>query len=1715
MTYNNKTNKTFLKTILTTASTLAIAMGAATEAGAAALTAIGSNDLLTTNIAAIDAAQLNAGAVALTVVSAVTLNEINALGAIDVNGQAGGELIVGAQAFSLGVVVDSSQINGNGLLASANGLKVQFTTATGALTLTGAAPVIAGFHQDQAVGGGAAATAAAANNYAGLGIIDFNTQAGTVIVASTGSTFFGNIMGHAGNANAAGAANGIGTLSITGVGNVFEGSIGASANGALAAITLANGANTTFKGAEIGADQITINGGATMTLDSTTKAINAYGPIDGAGTLDITTAGGNAVTIHGTVGANTPLAAVTATGASNVTFSEAVKTGTLTTGTGLTTFTTGIAAANVTGNITFNGSATATAGGFAINNGQTMNINSTGAAATITGTIDGAGTLNITAANNAVTFVNTVGATTPLAAITATGASNVTFSEAVKTGTLTTGTGLTTFTTGIAAANVTGNITFNGSATATAGGFAINNGQTMNVNSTAAATIITGTIDGAGTLNTTAANNPVTIANTVGANTQLAAVTVAGTASTYFDNTVVSNGAIALNGTGVVTFYGNTTAGGNFSLANGANMAVDSTTADVTITGAINSDGGANNGTLTINAVNQVVIENAVGTTALAGITVAGKGNTFFNNTVASNGVIDLNGTGYVVFYGDTNASAFTLAANSIMAVDSTTRAVTITGDIDGTGLGEGTLTINAVNQVVIENAVGTTALAGITVAGKGNTFFNNTVASNGVINLNGTGYVVFYGNTNASAFTLADGANMAADSTRAPVTIAGPINGAGPGEGALTINANDNAVTIASAVGGGEPLANISIQGNNNTTFAAVVKTAGIIDASAATLGTVTFANAVTAAGIITSQGTTTFAAAVNSPIALSNATSIVNLNGGAYANAITTIAGGGGTVNIGNNTIFSNAATVGKAGTALTALNIGANSLTIEGGRIFATITGTGTLISNGANNNIIGNIGAPGAGNSLGAVNITDATDLNVTGSIYATIINLDNADATLNILASDGGVIGSVAGSGIFIATLNQGATLEFTGPVAIDVQPLKGFSITGDITDPNRLSNVSFADPIFADTIIHNEILINANAAALTINAPTKYIVDNVGYNNLGDATITIVTPTLVLKNLCGVRANYVNDVHVTLDLTNTTNVDVTELVFMGFDIMGTPAPNSTMIAVAASDPILAALGPKMKARSDDNGWAVSTTEPGKLIYKAIGAPAFQQAVAAKAEAETGETVVGRAEANKLITTTFGGKGVIVNTGTIEGAAPGQSVLSVIDPTIYTQDLTTDAGATALLATFPSSDVKRGFLGNYVENIISTPDNLYIPSTDTTAFAIVAKDQGLMRSVMADAISHQDISGINESLAQDAIKVFAEGGAEKVNEMSDRITESAGNAASTTLQAIGERHASTFTSFGGFGAPAGSTGSTRSSADLHTEEGAGVAAGSGIYDRFGVWGSVNAGSAVQKKRKGSDGFRSISDAIILGADTMINDKTSIGVAVANAMNRIKYKDASSGNKTSATSWIASLYGNHQFHDNWFVRGSVLFNRTHINNKNRRVITGGYGIAKSKYNFLSYGGEVNVGYVHRFSNDIIATPSIGARVLHNNKISYSEAGNTNQNNKNIVQKAMNNYSALAGISVAKTIARNNIDFTPEAHANFQYGINTKTPKGSFVSALSPNSTTNFVGNKAAALNSTYGLSLTGSNDRIEAGISGDVTIASKYVGYQGALKLKVKF
>ena len=151
---------------------------------------------------------------------------------------------------------------------------------------------------------------------------------------------------------------------------------------------------------------------------------------------------------------------------------------------------------------------------------------------------------------------------------------------------------------------------------------------------------------------------------------------------------------------------------------------------------------------------------------------------------------------------------------------------------------------------------------------------------------------------------------------------------------------------------------------------------------------------------------------------------------------------------------------------------------------------------------------------------------------------------------------------------------------------------------------------------------------------------------------------------------------------------------------------------------------------------------------------------------------------------------------------------------------------------------------------------------------------------------------------------------------------------------------------------------------------------------------------------------------------------------------------------------------------------------------------------------------------LGFVKKFVNDVIITPTLGIRLLHTNKISYTERGNTNFNTKSS-QRAITNYSSLAGISVAKSFIRSGVELTPEAHINAQYGLNSKGPKGSFVSPFTPNVTTTFVGTAPSKLTTVYGVSFTGTTDRLECSVGAEMTISNKYVGYHGTLKLKVKF
>ena len=170
--------------------------------------------------------------------------------------------------------------------------------------------------------------------------------------------------------------------------------------------------------------------------------------------------------------------------------------------------------------------------------------------------------------------------------------------------------------------------------------------------------------------------------------------------------------------------------------------------------------------------------------------------------------------------------------------------------------------------------------------------------------------------------------------------------------------------------------------------------------------------------------------------------------------------------------------------------------------------------------------------------------------------------------------------------------------------------------------------------------------------------------------------------------------------------------------------------------------------------------------------------------------------------------------------------------------------------------------------------------------------------------------------LSSEYIQNMIKVAGIKGSDGANKMYADLTTPPTN---TALTIVADRVNFT-TNQAGNGAQSSSVYSDESS--VYADE-SGVAAGDSPYDKFGVWGSINAGNARQKLNKDNPGFRSFSKGFAIGSDTMINDRTSLGFTVSNSLNHMKHRESAAGNLTDSSSWVGSIYGNRQLKNNWFI------------------------------------------------------------------------------------------------------------------------------------------------------------------------------------------------
>jgi outer membrane autotransporter protein len=290
---------------------------------------------------------------------------------------------------------------------------------------------------------------------------------------------------------------------------------------------------------------------------------------------------------------------------------------------------------------------------------------------------------------------------------------------------------------------------------------------------------------------------------------------------------------------------------------------------------------------------------------------------------------------------------------------------------------------------------------------------------------------------------------------------------------------------------------------------------------------------------------------------------------------------------------------------------------------------------------------------------------------------------------------------------------------------------------------------------------------------------------------------------------------------------------------------------------------------------------------------------------------------------------------------------------------------------------------------------------------------------------------------------------------------------------------------------------------------------GVAAGDGV-ENMGVWAKAIGGMATQKERKGSAGFKSKSMGVIVGADTVLNDRLSIGFTVGNNMTGVKHKNTLSGDKTKTSSWIFGLYGNYHIADNWFVRGAGIVAQTAVDHKSNRVVSvANNGIARSKYDVTSVGISAVAGYNFFLKEDSIVTPTLGVKWHHTNDIEYQETGNTKQNNK-VTQKGNDKVSVIGDIRVAMGVEmENGTKLMPFAHVGGEYGLGSKTPKGTFSNEGIPGQVNRYVGTKPAKLSTAIGVGVDAKTDMLEYGVAYNANIANKYLGHEGSVRVEVKF
>jgi len=268
---------------------------------------------------------------------------------------------------------------------------------------------------------------------------------------------------------------------------------------------------------------------------------------------------------------------------------------------------------------------------------------------------------------------------------------------------------------------------------------------------------------------------------------------------------------------------------------------------------------------------------------------------------------------------------------------------------------------------------------------------------------------------------------------------------------------------------------------------------------------------------------------------------------------------------------------------------------------------------------------------------------------------------------------------------------------------------------------------------------------------------------------------------------------------------------------------------------------------------------------------------------------------------------------------------------------------------------------------------------------------------------------------------------------------------------------------------------------------------------------GVWAKGFLGKQTDKQKSVGTNIDSKADlrGVIIGADTKLDDDSTIGIALSHTDSKGKNSIASTAiNMANISNNIFSLYGSNVLGDDLIISGNIAYGLAQI-----KIDSPTANISSTKRKATLLGGALTANYNLYSSEYLMISPRIGGLYNQLDLKSY------NDGSIKINKTKQQEFNLMTGVVTTGFLELSSLTLMPEVSVDYSHGIWRKGNKQTISNQLNQTIISQKTNNSQGILR--LGTGLTIASDMFEVGGGYERNWQGKSRGYMGYAKVRVNF